>query len=249
MNRYRANVARGRRARNTQNIFQDILNRTFNVETPSQPLHEQRIRETTENLVWRDISNQTDQNTCPFTLEHFTDDTELLRIRRCGHIFTRSHMLRFLNRFGHRCPICRAELRNLDISDNIQPPTNNTTRNNQWNFSFSQPINSTETNLSTEDRENPEYRTARDISFANNDISNSNINVFDISYNLSNETNTDNMNTFVNNITNLLTDSISDSLNTAIENSTFDPSNNSITFDFSMWSDNGSSGFNGFNLR
>ena len=57
------------------------------------------------------------------------------------------------------------------------------------------------------------------------------------------------MNTFVNNITNLLTDSISDSLNTAIENSTFDPSNNSITFDFSMWSDNGSSGFNGFNLR
>ena len=95
-----------------------------------------------------DISNQTIK-ILVHTLEHFTDDTELLRIRRCGHIFTRSHMLRFLNRFGHRCPICRAELRNLDISDNIQPPTNNTTRNNQWNFSFSQPINSTETNLST----------------------------------------------------------------------------------------------------
>lgn len=188
-----------------RNFLQEILNRSFNVEQNSQPLYNTSVEEITTPVVWRDISGETTQNMCPFTLEEFQQDTEILRINRCGHLFTREHLERFLTNFDHRCPVCRAELNNsnVDISNNTQ--------SNIFNRNIGRGL------------------------FSNGFSQNNQVN-YDISYNITDDPS--DMNGLVNNITNILSDTINDSLNSAIENTTFDASNNSITFDFSLWSSN-----------
>ena len=106
-----------------------------------QPLDSRDISANVTNLIFRDLDESNDQTICPFTQDNFQENDEVSRINTCGHIFTRSHLHRYLSNFDYRCPVCRRDLRRendvehpspvnnlLDLSSNftILPTTQNT---------------------------------------------------------------------------------------------------------------------------
>ena len=71
-------------------------------------------------------------NSCPITLENFNENDQVLVIRHCSHIFSRSGLSSWF-RSNCRCPVCRYDIRNyasnnthvssvnVDSSSNILP--------------------------------------------------------------------------------------------------------------------------------
>ena len=125
-----------------RDVFQNFINNTLNMGNIPQPLNEGDISANITNLTYGDIAETTNQTICPFTQENFINSDEISRINPCGHIFTRTHLNRYLRNFDHRCPVCRRDLRRendienpspvnnlLDLSNNITilPTTNNST--------------------------------------------------------------------------------------------------------------------------
>lgn len=125
-----------------RDVFQNFINNTLNMGNIPQPLNERDISSNITNLTYGDIAETTNQTMCPFTQENFINSDEISRINPCGHIFTRTHLNRYLRNFDHRCPVCRRDLRRendienpspvnnlLDLSNNVTilPTTNNST--------------------------------------------------------------------------------------------------------------------------
>ena len=104
-------------------VFQNFINNTLNMGNIPQPLTAHDISSNITNLTYGDIAETTNQTICPFTQENFINSDEISRINPCGHIFTRSHLNRYLTNFDHRCPICRRDLRRENDVEN--PPVNN----------------------------------------------------------------------------------------------------------------------------
>ena len=104
-------------------VFQNFINNTLNMGNIPQPLTAGDISSNITNLTYGDIAETTNQTICPFTQENFINSDEISRINPCGHIFTRSHLNRYLTNFDHRCPICRRDLRRENDVEN--PPVNN----------------------------------------------------------------------------------------------------------------------------
>ena len=65
---------------------------------------------TTENLLFSHISATDRYASCPITYEEFDDDSEITRIRHCGHYFSRPAITRWLST-NNCCPICRHNIR------------------------------------------------------------------------------------------------------------------------------------------
>uniref|UniRef100_A0A6C0JGI1 RING-type domain-containing protein n=1 Tax=viral metagenome TaxID=1070528 RepID=A0A6C0JGI1_9ZZZZ len=63
--------------------------------------------------------------TCPITLEEFSDNDPVCRIRHCGHTFRHSAIQNWF-RSNVRCPVCRFDIRD-HIENNSQLPENNNT--------------------------------------------------------------------------------------------------------------------------
>ena len=115
--------ARRRRGRNIRqprrrNILNQILETTLYTPTNRRPASNADISRNVTTLIWRDISNSTDQTLDPITQEHFQPDDRVSRIDYCGHLFMEDALNTYLTEFDHRCPICR-----YNISSNIFPPT------------------------------------------------------------------------------------------------------------------------------
>jgi hypothetical protein len=54
---------------------------------------------------------QVDPITCPITLEPIAENESVVKINRCGHIFKKPALLRWLER-DSRCPVCRCTINN-----------------------------------------------------------------------------------------------------------------------------------------
>lgn len=55
--------------------------------------------------------SQSDQRTCPITLENIAENESVIKINRCGHIFKKNALLLWLER-DSRCPVCRSGINN-----------------------------------------------------------------------------------------------------------------------------------------
>jgi len=108
-----------------RDIFQNFINNTLNMGNVVQPLNSQDISSNITNLIYSDIAETTTQTICPFTQDNFSNNDEISRINPCGHIFTRSHLNRYLTNFDYRCPVCRRDLRRENDIENPVNSTNN----------------------------------------------------------------------------------------------------------------------------
>jgi hypothetical protein len=52
---------------------------------------------------------ESETRTCPITLEPIAENESVIKINRCGHIFKKTALLRWLER-DSRCPVCRCSL-------------------------------------------------------------------------------------------------------------------------------------------
>ena len=108
-----------------RDIFQNFINNTLNMGNVVQPLNSGDISANITNLIYSDIAETTTQTICPFTQDNFSNNDEISRINPCGHIFTRSHLNRYLTNFDYRCPVCRRDLRRENDIENPVNSTNN----------------------------------------------------------------------------------------------------------------------------
>ena len=104
-----------------RDVFQNFINNTLNMGNIPQPLSAEDISSNITNLTYGEIAETTNQTICPFTQDNFLNDDEISRINPCGHIFTRTHLNRYLTNFDYRCPVCRRNLRRENDVENPSP--------------------------------------------------------------------------------------------------------------------------------
>lgn len=107
-------------------VFTNIVDSSMNpvIVRPSQDI----INRATENLVFSDLPTSIQRyQTCPISHEPFTENSNIVRIRHCGHYFGRDSFNQWFNNNVH-CPICRH-----DIRENLPPLDNNSTSNDNLN--------------------------------------------------------------------------------------------------------------------
>jgi len=99
---------------NISNHFSRILNsflEPINI-TPTQT----QIENATRNIVYGDILDPIN-NSCPISLEPFTDTSNVTMIRHCRHIFNNSSIMSWFNS-NCKCPVCRYDIRNYNPNNN-----------------------------------------------------------------------------------------------------------------------------------
>jgi len=64
----------------------------------------------TEDLLFVDVPEDDRYESCPITYEEFNNESEITRIRHCGHYFSRQAITRWLTT-SNNCPICRHVIR------------------------------------------------------------------------------------------------------------------------------------------
>jgi hypothetical protein len=99
---------------NLTNQFSRILHsflEPINV-TPSQT----QIQNATRNIVYGDILDPIN-NSCPISLENFTDTSNVTMIRHCRHIFNTSSLMAWFDS-NCKCPVCRYDIRDYRVNIN-----------------------------------------------------------------------------------------------------------------------------------
>jgi len=123
---------------NTNTNINEILNHAFSglLDTPLNPVvvraSPEVISQATENLLFSELPNDIQRyHSCPVSHEPFTDNTEITRIRSCGHYFSRPAFQQWFDINVH-CPICRQDIRNnipnddnSELSNSISDSSNN----------------------------------------------------------------------------------------------------------------------------
>ena len=100
---------------NISNHFTRILNsflEPINI-TPTQT----QIENATRNIVYGDILDPIN-NSCPISLEPFTDISNVTMIRHCRHIFNTNSLMSWFNS-NCKCPVCRYDIRNYNPNTNV----------------------------------------------------------------------------------------------------------------------------------
>jgi len=168
----------GSSSRNLSNHFSRILNsflEPVNI-TPTQT----QIENATRNIVYGDILEPIN-NSCPISLETFTDTSNVTMIRHCRHIFNTTNLMSW---FGSncKCPVCRYDIRNYDPNNST---TNNTVNDNnednevnEEELEYEQNNNNNNNNSSTSSsnniRQNQETRETPNRINRNNNNNNNN---------------------------------------------------------------------------
>jgi hypothetical protein len=83
----------------------------------------EQIETATESVHFQDISDPINTN-CPITMEPFSQNQIVTRIRHCGHIFNTTHLNSWF-RNNVQCPVCRFDIRDYrqnDISNSSSLP-------------------------------------------------------------------------------------------------------------------------------
>ena len=63
-----------------------------------------------EDLLFADVPESDRYESCPITYEEFNNESEITRVRHCGHYFSRQAITRWLTT-SNNCPICRHAIR------------------------------------------------------------------------------------------------------------------------------------------
>ena len=124
------------------NLANNILNSLFLEPVVVFPSPEQ-IENATSVIEYSELPE--DSRHCPITLEPFTETTPLLRIDHCGHIFTRSGILRWFHNHVN-CPVCRHDIRSIETTatnDNTSNTSIAGNTNNTNNVNDDTALNST----------------------------------------------------------------------------------------------------------
>ena len=85
-----------------------------------------QIENATRNITYGDILDPIN-NSCPISLDQFTDSSNVTMIRQCRHIFNTNSLMAWFNS-NCKCPVCRYDIRNYNANNNNN---NNSNRNNQ----------------------------------------------------------------------------------------------------------------------
>jgi len=80
--------------------------------TPTQS----QIENATRNIIYGDILDPIN-NSCPISLEPFTDTSNVTMIRHCRHIFNTNSLMSWFNS-NCKCPVCRYDIRNHNPNNN-----------------------------------------------------------------------------------------------------------------------------------
>ena len=109
---------------NEYDYFGNVLNNFF-ADVPIFPSRDQ-INNATNNITYNPetMSGQT----CPITMTEFNENSRILQIRECGHMFNDSALRRWF-RNHVTCPVCRLDIRNYTNGENADT-TNTTTADN-----------------------------------------------------------------------------------------------------------------------
>ena len=70
---------------------------------------QEEIDAATSEVAFSDLPENT--TTCPISMEPFNEESEILKINACGHIFSRAGITRWF-RNHVTCPVCRHDIRN-----------------------------------------------------------------------------------------------------------------------------------------
>jgi hypothetical protein len=107
---------------NVNNLLRSFYERNPRSTTPTT----NEIQASTETSIFVSLQNPLN-TTCPITLENFNPDSNVTRIRTCGHIFNQAALERWFRTSAH-CPMCRIDIRDPPAS-NQQHETNNEIQN------------------------------------------------------------------------------------------------------------------------
>jgi len=102
------------RGRNVDNQISRMLN-SFLEPINITPTHSQ-IENATRNFNYGDILDPMN-NSCPISLEPFTDTSNVTMIRHCRHIFNTNSLMSWFNS-NCKCPVCRYDIRNYNSNNN-----------------------------------------------------------------------------------------------------------------------------------
>lgn len=144
----------GSSSRNLSNHFSRILNsflEPVNI-TPTQT----QIENATRNIVYGDILEPIN-NSCPISLETFTDTSNVTMIRHCRHIFNTTNLMSWFSS-NCKCPVCRYDIRNYDPN----------TANNINNINTANNINTTNTAINDDNNEEEDLEYEQDNNTSNN---------------------------------------------------------------------------------
>ena len=112
----------------TNNAAQDRWNGLFNQMNQRQANEEflrpvivrpseQQINRATRLIRYGNVINPSNTR-CPISLTTFEDDSEVMQILECGHIFVREELMNWFN-MNVRCPLCRYDIRNYVVRRNM----------------------------------------------------------------------------------------------------------------------------------
>jgi hypothetical protein len=87
-----------------------------------------QIEQATQNVTYGDIISPLNTS-CPISLENFNDNSQVTRIRHCGHIFNRAGLNTWFTR-NSLCPSCRYDIRNYNTNIDTNTNTNINTSSN-----------------------------------------------------------------------------------------------------------------------
>lgn len=207
---------------NTDNLT-NFINNTLHVPSrPDYPTFNQVIAATTES-TYRTCQNINNQTMCTISREEFNNDTVVLKINHCGHIFKKNSLLTWFET-NSRCPVCRHDIRNIhNVHNNASQNTD--ISNNNIDISNNN-VNTTNVDVSGNNlyspihlRNNTTQNTTQNINSTNN--------VFDISNNDLNNILNNNLTQVLDNIGSAVLDNIETMVGNAFNNAT-DLSNNQI---------------------
>jgi hypothetical protein len=92
-----------------------------------------QIENATRNITYGDILDPIN-NSCPISLEQFTDSSLVTMIRHCRHIFNSNSLMAWFNS-SCKCPVCRYDIRNYNSNNSNNEtdnqPTNETNETNE----------------------------------------------------------------------------------------------------------------------
>lgn len=107
---------------NVNNLLRSFYERNPRSEIPSAS----EIQSATESSTFVTLQNPLN-TTCPITLENFNPDSNVTRIRSCGHVFSQSALDRWFRTSAH-CPMCRVDIRDTPASSQQQTSDENETQ-------------------------------------------------------------------------------------------------------------------------
>lgn len=110
---------------NVNNLLRSFYERNPRSTTPSV----NEIQASTETSTFVSLQNPLN-TTCPITLENFNPDSNVTRIRTCGHIFNQSALERWFRTSAH-CPMCRIDIRDPPASNQPQQQQQETNNNSE----------------------------------------------------------------------------------------------------------------------